>query len=86
MSRLATVAVLVLIACAHVQPDPEDPAITRGIGFLAEETPRWKIEHRCYSCHNNGDAARALYMWAQARGADDPIADTSAWLQTSPIA
>ena len=51
---------------------PED----RAIGFLAREVPRWKQENGCYSCHNNGDAARALYrarMFAAA-------ADTTAWL------
>ena len=51
---------------------PED----RAIDFLSREVPRWKQENGCYSCHNNGDAARALYRarrFAEAK-------DTTAWL------
>ena len=33
----------------------------RAIAFLSREVPRWSRENRCFSCHNNGDAARALY-------------------------
>jgi hypothetical protein len=51
---------------------PED----RAIGFLVREVPRWKQENGCYSCHNNGDAARALYR-ARMFAA---VADTTAWL------
>jgi hypothetical protein len=52
--------------------------------FLAREVPRWARENHCYSCHNNGDAARALYL-ARTRGYDVPeasLADTTAWLLT----
>ena len=55
----------------------------RAIDFLSREVPRWARENHCYSCHNNGDAARALYL-AKQRGYIVPpesIADTSAWLQ-----
>src|SRR3982750_1650529 len=34
--------------------------------FLSTEVPRWEQQNHCYSCHNNGDAARALYL-AKAR-------------------
>jgi len=50
--------------------------------FLSREVPRWPQENHCYSCHNNGDAARALYS-AQRRGYPVPetaLADTTAWL------
>jgi hypothetical protein len=50
--------------------------------FLSREVPRWPQENHCYSCHNNGDAARALYS-AQRRGypvPDAALADTTAWL------
>ena len=33
----------------------------RAVAHLAREVPRWAKKNRCYSCHNNGDAARALY-------------------------
>ena len=35
--------------------------------FLATEVPRWSRENHCYSCHNNGDSARAL-LAAKKRG------------------
>lgn len=81
--RLVTALLVGLVmACALPRPAPEDPAVARAVQFLAAETPRWKVEHDCYSCHNNGDAARALYLWTRLRGERlDPIADTSAWLQ-----
>ncbi|MGH9462677.1 MAG: hypothetical protein ACRD1X_15790 [Vicinamibacteria bacterium] len=43
------------------QDDESSPA-QRAVRFLAREVPRWREEHDCYSCHNNGDAARALYL------------------------
>jgi hypothetical protein len=32
----------------------------RAVAFLALQVPKWAKENKCYSCHNNGDAARAL--------------------------
>jgi hypothetical protein len=32
----------------------------RAIAYLGREVPRWSRENRCFSCHHNGDAARAL--------------------------
>jgi hypothetical protein len=52
------------------------------LAFLSREVPRWPQENHCYSCHNNGDAARALYS-AERRGYPVPataLADTTAWL------
>ncbi len=55
----------------------------RAIAFLSREVPRWPVENNCYSCHNNGDAARALYTAVRLEYAVEPDAlrDTSAWLQ-----
>jgi len=44
------------------QVDPIAYAIARGVGYLVKEVPKWKAEHPCYSCHNNGDATRALLV------------------------
>lgn len=54
----------------------------RASAFLAREVPRWSRENRCFSCHNNGDAARALYEARRAglRVPDQATADTTAWL------
>jgi hypothetical protein len=54
----------------------------RAIDYLAVEVPRWQRENHCYSCHNNGDAARALFA-AGHRGYAVPksaLDDTTAWL------
>lgn len=59
-----------------------DEAERKAVSYLAAEVPRWARENHCYSCHNNGDAARALYL---ARDAGLPVdasalSETSAWL------
>lgn len=56
-------------------------AQARAVRYLAAEVPRWRIDHPCYSCHNNGDAARALSV-ASRRGFDVGAAmtDTAGWL------
>ena len=40
-----------------VAESPED----RAIAYLAREVPRWSADNKCFSCHNNGDGARALF-------------------------
>jgi squalene cyclase len=59
-----------------------DP-VARAVSYLAEEVPRWRREHACYSCHNNGDAVRAL-LAASKRGhqVQPAIADSLSWLST----
>src|SRR6185503_1461175 len=66
----------------QAQPTGNSP-ITRAVAYLAVEVPRWRREHPCYSCHNNGDAARALIA-ASARGhpVGNAIDDSLAWLAT----
>ena len=51
--------------------------------FLNAEVARWPRENQCYSCHNNGDGARALYL-ARRRGYAVPaaaLAGSEDWLQ-----
>jgi Squalene-hopene cyclase C-terminal domain len=67
-----------MAVCASGQATPEQ----RATGYLSREVPRWYAENKCYSCHNNGDAARALYFAVRqgrsiSRGALD---GTSEWL------
>ncbi|MEP7362375.1 MAG: prenyltransferase/squalene oxidase repeat-containing protein [Acidobacteriota bacterium] len=55
----------------------------RAVAHLSREVPAWFAENRCYSCHNNGDAARALLL-ARAHGygvADGALAGTLEWLR-----
>jgi hypothetical protein len=71
------------LAVAVLGADGDRPAPeVRAVGFLAREVPRWSRENHCYSCHNNGDAARALYEAARAgyRVPGEALADTTAWL------
>lgn len=81
---------LLVTAVAIVGPAGEPaaaqgrPAVTsegRAISYLAREVPRWRRDHPCHSCHNNGDAARALLVAARA-GLDvgDAADETIAWL------
>jgi hypothetical protein len=66
---------------ANSAPDDATPE-ARALDYLAREVPRWKADNKCYSCHNNGDAARALCI-ARRRGhafPDKALVDTSRWL------
>jgi hypothetical protein len=62
-----------------IAPSPEQKAVA----FLSREVPRWSRENRCFSCHNNGDAARALLHAAHAgfKVPDAALTDTTQWLQ-----
>ncbi len=47
-----------------IAEDREPPIVAerKALAFLATEVPRWSVENRCFSCHNNGDAAKALIL------------------------
>jgi len=76
-----------LTASASLLPagPPQDVGTTpeqKAVRFLSHEVPRWRAEHECFSCHNNGDAARALYL-AVARNyqvPDEALRTTNDWL------
>ena len=85
MKRIAVLIVAIAVACAipaGAQPAAAPAAEARAVAFLVREVPRWKAENDCYSCHNNGDAARALIA-AAARGFTVGAAmdDTLDWLR-----
>jgi hypothetical protein len=60
----------------------EFAAERKAVSFLSREVPAWFNENRCYSCHNNGDGARALYEAARSGHEVAPaaLANTTAWL------
>lgn len=64
---------------------PHASAETRALRFLAREVALWPAENRCYSCHNNGDAARALYdahrRSPELNPSNDALAGTTRWLR-----
>jgi hypothetical protein len=41
--------------------EPTETALRRSLEFLMGEMESWPRENGCYSCHNNGDAARVVY-------------------------
>lgn len=80
----AVISVALLTAVIQDQPPADGrAAAARTVAYLRTEVPRWRREQPCYSCHNNGDATRAL-LAASARGhaVADAIDDTEAWLAT----
>jgi hypothetical protein len=57
-------------------------AEAKALAFLAREVPQWSVQNKCFSCHNNGDAARALFT-AVRLGHKVPaqaLTDTTRWL------
>ena len=69
-------------ATAVDKADPNAAVIAKAVDYLKTEVPKWKQEHACYSCHNNGDATRALLI-AGAKGYDigTSLDDTLAFLK-----
>jgi hypothetical protein len=67
----------------------QDPAasphrsLRRAVDYLAREVPAWTASHDCFSCHHNGDAARALYRALDGPQAADAsgFRETTFWLQ-----
>jgi squalene cyclase len=55
----------------------------RALAYLAREVPRWSKKKNCYSCHHNGDAARALIAAVRLRRSVPraALADTLRWLE-----
>jgi hypothetical protein len=74
----AVVAALTVSSWPAAQVESAD---SRAVAYLRAEVPRWRREHACYSCHNNGDATRAL-LAAAAKGHDvgGALDDTLTWL------
>lgn len=56
---------------------------SKALAFLQREVPAWKKDNGCFSCHNNGDAARALFLARQKGYAvpADTLTETIAWLR-----
>jgi hypothetical protein len=69
---------LILALANPPSPGPEE----RAVAYLTREVPAWSKVHKCFSCHNNGDAARTLYMASRLgfRVPDSVLEDTTRWL------
>lgn len=57
---------------------PLTGGVKEAVSYLEREVPRWKAENGCYSCHNNGDGARALLAAGVRSGA---VEDTIRFLK-----
>lgn len=69
--------ILAFVASAWAQTP-----VDRALRYLANEVPKWRAENGCFSCHNNGDGARALYL-AKKLGRvveAQTLAGTNEWL------
>jgi hypothetical protein len=79
--------IAMLLAAGSISSAQQPAAITsaeeRAVAFLAEEVPRWERENGCFSCHNNGDGARALYTALRSglRVPQEALRDTTDWLR-----
>src|SRR5262245_20033920 len=63
-------------------PTHQTDVENRAIAFLQREVPAWTRENGCFSCHNNGDAARALFAAKHAgfRVGLAAVNDTTRWV------
>lgn len=80
---IVTMSAIVLGGCARERAGSHsEPEITKAIRFLEREVPAWSRDHGCFSCHNNGDAARALFAAKRAgfRVEASAVTDTIAWV------
>lgn len=76
LAKFVLAALFGIAVCAASSPEQ------RAVDYLAAEVPKWSAENGCYSCHNDGDGARALYA-AVRSGYKVPgkaLAPTTAWL------
>jgi Squalene-hopene cyclase C-terminal domain len=76
-------AIIMAIPLLGSQNPPARPTTEeKAVAFLNREVPRWSRQKHCFSCHNNGDAARALLKALEAgqNVPGDALADTTAWL------
>ena len=82
--RWLLMVVVIVMGSAIVADDAAMQALpeAKALAFLEREVPAWKQQNGCFSCHNNGDAARALYA-AIRQGHRVPaavLAETNAWV------
>lgn len=72
------IAFCLLVCCSLAAQTP----VHRAVKYLNVEVPRWRAENGCFSCHNNGDGGRALFIAARARLPVNaaPLKETREWL------
>jgi hypothetical protein len=78
IQALKLCAVLLIAASLAWSGEPEQ----RALRYLAGEVHQWSPYNKCFSCHNNGDGARALFTAARLKYSLDRtlVAETLRWL------
>lgn len=79
---LLTLMLSVSLCFNQSAPSTAQTPEAKALAFLIREVPAWSTNNGCFSCHNNGDAARALYVAAH-KGQRVPTAALTAttnWL------
>lgn len=66
--------VLILVSFSAAAQSP----VARAISYLAAESANWRPDNGCFSCHNNGDAARVLFLSKSAPPSS--LSATQNWL------
>jgi squalene cyclase len=84
---LMSVCITGSVSLATQRSSDKETAEVKAIEFLAREVPAWSKNNGCFSCHNDGDAARALYA-AGRKGYSFPqnaLAATTSWVSQPNI-
>jgi hypothetical protein len=77
---LPTLTLLLFVGRSAAEP-PATPA-SRAIAHLAQEVPSWPAQEKCFSCHNSGVAAGALFAAVRLghKVPDKSLDETTRWL------
>jgi hypothetical protein len=83
-TRCLLLSILTVIGCVGDKAHRDRAAFAEAsaVRFLTREVPAWSRNNGCFSCHNNGDGARALYA-AVRKGYRVPariLTDTTDWV------
>ncbi len=90
-AALALAATMLLAGCAtrttkrFDSRNTENRAIESAKAYLTTEVRNWREKNGCFSCHNNGDAARILMQVtpnSERASLAPALRETVAWLQT----
>src|SRR5215216_2695431 len=77
------VGLVILFLASGVLFGQKQDSSERAVQYLAREVPSWSRDNGCFSCHNNGDGARALYLARSLSFVvpDLSLRDTTDWLK-----
>jgi hypothetical protein len=81
MRTILSALALVLLAGSSAAEPPATPE-GRAIAYLAREVRSWPAENKCFSCHNSGVAAGALFAAVRPGHTvpDKALEETTRWL------